>query len=123
MDINDGKEWDEADINDLCDALASGRSIEEAAVFLCRSSTVDDVRGKADELGLIYRSKPLPPPWPTHKISGGRLYEIDGGTFGVEFMFDDGVRISKPIGSGAQAEFAARDRIGDAIPIVPRPAP
>jgi hypothetical protein len=31
-------------------------------------------------------------------------------------------RISQTIGSKAQAEFAARDRTGDAIPIGPRPA-
>lgn len=52
-DLNDGKPWSEMDIRDLAGEIASGRSIEEAAAHLCRSGTVDEVRSKAVELGLI----------------------------------------------------------------------
>jgi hypothetical protein len=52
MDIYDGAEWTAADIEDLKGELEHGRSIEEAAEFLCRSGSVDDVAKKAAELGL-----------------------------------------------------------------------
>jgi len=42
------------DLEDLKAALKSGSTIEEAAHTLCRSGTVDDVRRKAEELGLSY---------------------------------------------------------------------
>jgi hypothetical protein len=123
IDANDDrKEWDETEIEDLQNSLAYGSTIEETAVMLCRSGTINDVRRKADELGLTYRSAPLPPAWPTHKITGTRLYEIDHDTHGVEYSFDDGTKVAEGIGSRAQAEYAAHDRIGDPIPIVPRPA-
>jgi hypothetical protein len=56
QDINDGKPWSEMDLFDLRNSLAYGRSIEEVAGFLCRSGTVEEVRRKAEELGLL-RSK------------------------------------------------------------------
>ena len=56
-DIYDGAPWSEMALRDLRDALAHGDTIEEAAALLCRSGTVDDVRRKADELGLSYRSR------------------------------------------------------------------
>jgi hypothetical protein len=68
-DMNDGKAWDAGEIADLENSLAYGNTIEEAAVFLCRSGTIDDLRRKADELGLAYRSAPLPPPVPTRAIT------------------------------------------------------
>jgi hypothetical protein len=52
-DVNDGKEWSEMDIFDLKNHLRTGASIEEMATFLCRRGTIDDVRRKAEELGLI----------------------------------------------------------------------
>ena len=42
------------DVEDLISSLKSGDTIEEAAHHLCRSGTVEDVRRKADELGLSY---------------------------------------------------------------------
>jgi hypothetical protein len=51
-DANDGKPWSEMDLFDLRDGLAYGGSIEEAAGFLCRAGTVEEVRRKAEELGL-----------------------------------------------------------------------
>ena len=44
------------DLFDLRNSLAYGRSIEEVAGVLCRSGTVEEVKRKAEELGLL-RSK------------------------------------------------------------------
>jgi hypothetical protein len=53
QDLNDGKPWSEMDLLDLRNSLAYGRSIEEVADFLCRSRTVEEVKRKAEELGLL----------------------------------------------------------------------
>jgi hypothetical protein len=53
QDLNDGKPWSEMDLFDLRNSLAYGRSIEEVAGFLCRSGTVEEVKRKAEELGLL----------------------------------------------------------------------
>jgi hypothetical protein len=45
------------DIEDLKAAIESGRSIEEAAEFLCRADSVDDVAHKCEELGLKPRAR------------------------------------------------------------------
>jgi len=50
--VNDGKEWSEMDLRDLRAAIENGATFEDAALFLCRASTVDDVAQKARELGL-----------------------------------------------------------------------
>jgi hypothetical protein len=52
MDIYDGAEWTEMDIGYLKAAIEAGISIEEAAQFLCRADSVEDVRQKCRELGL-----------------------------------------------------------------------
>jgi hypothetical protein len=52
-DIYDGAAWSEMAIRDLRGAIESGMPIEEAAQFLCRSGSVDEVKRKALELGLI----------------------------------------------------------------------
>jgi hypothetical protein len=57
MDIYDQEAWTEMDLRDLTAALRSGDTIEDAAQHLCRSGTVDDVRRKAEELGLKYKSR------------------------------------------------------------------
>jgi hypothetical protein len=49
MDIYDGADWTEMDIDDLKAAIAHGSGIEEAA---CRAGSVDDVAHKAEELML-----------------------------------------------------------------------
>jgi hypothetical protein len=54
QDINDSKPWSEMDLFDLRNSLAYGRSIEEVAGFPCRSGTVEEVRRKAEELGLLW---------------------------------------------------------------------
>lgn len=51
-DLNDDKEWSEVDLLDLRAAVGRGCSIEEAARFLCRIGTIDDVACKAEEMGL-----------------------------------------------------------------------
>jgi len=56
-DTFDSEPWTEMDIAHLRTALGSGDTIEEAARFLCRSGTVDEVRRKAEELGLSYKTK------------------------------------------------------------------
>jgi hypothetical protein len=53
VDIYDGEPWSEMDIKDLRILLEQGSNIEEIAKFLCRAGTVDEVRRKAEELGLI----------------------------------------------------------------------
>jgi hypothetical protein len=53
MDIYDGADWTEMDIEDLRAELEHGHSIEEAAQFLCRADSVEDVERKARELGLL----------------------------------------------------------------------
>jgi hypothetical protein len=55
MDIYDGADWTEMD--DLKAAIESGRSIEEAAEFLCRADSVDDVARKCAELGLTPKAR------------------------------------------------------------------
>jgi hypothetical protein len=52
-DIYDDEPWTEMDVRDLMAALNAGDSIEEAATHLCRSGTLEEVRRKAEELGLI----------------------------------------------------------------------
>ena len=52
MDIYDGADRTEMDIDDLKAAIESGCSIEEAAESLCRADSVDDVARKCEELGL-----------------------------------------------------------------------
>jgi hypothetical protein len=51
MDANSGEPWSEADISDLKNELAHGRTVAETASFLCRDE--DEVRQKAKELGLL----------------------------------------------------------------------
>jgi hypothetical protein len=41
------------DLEDLALALKDGGTIEGAAFFLCRAGTIEDVRRKAKELGLV----------------------------------------------------------------------
>jgi hypothetical protein len=54
---NDGKPWTEMDVRVLMAALRVGETIEEAADHLCRSGSINDVRRKAEELGLKYKSQ------------------------------------------------------------------
>jgi hypothetical protein len=50
---NDGKAWSELDLANLEFALKNGGGLEATAALLCRAGTVDEVRRKALELGLI----------------------------------------------------------------------
>jgi hypothetical protein len=58
MDIYDGADWTEMDIDDLQAAVESGSSIEEAAQFLCRADSIDDVARTCEELGLKLKTNP-----------------------------------------------------------------
>jgi hypothetical protein len=57
MDIYAGADWTDMDIKDLKAAIEGGASIEEAARFLCRADSVDDVARKCKELGLKAKAK------------------------------------------------------------------
>jgi hypothetical protein len=57
MDIYHGADWTEMDIEDLKAGIEGGASIEEAAEFLCRADSVDDVARKCQELGLKPKAK------------------------------------------------------------------
>ena len=52
MDIYDGTDWTEMDIEDLRAAIQGGASIQEAADLLCRADGVEEVARKCAELGL-----------------------------------------------------------------------
>ena len=56
MDIYDGEDWTERDIEDLRAAIEGGASIEQTADLLCRADGVEEVARKCAELGL----KPKP---------------------------------------------------------------
>jgi len=56
-DANDGKYWSQMDVRNLMASLRSGNTIEDVAQHLCRSGTVDEVRRKAEELGLKYKNR------------------------------------------------------------------
>jgi len=49
---NDERPWSDMDVYCLKVALENGDSLDEAAAFVFRSENVDDVRRKAEELGL-----------------------------------------------------------------------
>ena len=51
MDANSGEPWSEANISDLTNEIAHGRTMAQTASFLCRD--LDEVRQKAKELGLV----------------------------------------------------------------------
>lgn len=54
-DLNDGKAWSEMDLRELSVAIQFGNTIEDAAMFLCRKGTVEEVEAKVRELGLEVR--------------------------------------------------------------------
>jgi hypothetical protein len=53
-DTKDGELWSEIDIDNLKYWLRDGGPLEEAASYLCRAGSFDDVEKKAVELGLAY---------------------------------------------------------------------
>jgi len=55
IDRNDGKDWTAEDLASLNDALENGESIEEAAAYLCRRGSVDDVARKAKAIDAATR--------------------------------------------------------------------
>jgi hypothetical protein len=120
IDANDGEPWSDMDVEDLTASLASGSTIEEAAVHLCRSGTIADVMAKATELRLHFESKPLPPPVPTHKITKAEVVSLGEEHYGVAFEYDDGHKETIEAATREAAELAAKDRVGDCVPIVSR---
>jgi hypothetical protein len=120
IDANDGEPWSEMDVKDLTASLASGRTIEEAAVHPCRSGTLADVMAKANELGLHFESRPLPASMPTRKITKADVVSLGEERYGVAFEYDDGHKETIEAATREAAEFEAKDRIGDTVPIATR---
>ncbi len=58
MDIYDGAVWTEMDIDDLKAAIEGGATIKEAAEFLCRSDSVDDIARNCEERGVKPKARP-----------------------------------------------------------------
>ena len=58
VDANDGTDWTAEDLWDLKNSLAHGSTIEDVTELLCRQGEPEEVRRKADELGLQYTSRP-----------------------------------------------------------------
>jgi len=56
-DANDGKAWTETEVRQLMACLKWGDTIEDIAKHLSRSGTINDVRRKAEQLGLKYISR------------------------------------------------------------------
>jgi hypothetical protein len=56
MDVYDGAEWTEMDIEDLKAAIEAALRLKKLPSFLCRADGVDDVARKCEELG----PKPMP---------------------------------------------------------------
>jgi hypothetical protein len=52
MDIYDGADWTALDTGRLKSSIEHGNSIKEAAKFVCRASSIEDVARKAEELRL-----------------------------------------------------------------------
>ena len=55
--IYDSTPWTEMVIRDLKDVISNGGSQNEAAEFLCRPGTIQDVACKCEELGLKPQAK------------------------------------------------------------------
>jgi hypothetical protein len=55
-DLNSGKSWSKMDVRDLYASHAHGASINETAMFLCRS--IEETAAKARAMGLKVRRKP-----------------------------------------------------------------
>lgn len=51
-DLNDGKPWSDMDLFDLRNCAERGYTVRDAAEFLCRSGTPDEVAAKAREIGV-----------------------------------------------------------------------
>ena len=119
IDANDGEPWSEMDVRDLTASLASGSTIEEAAVHLCRSGTIAEVKAKATELGCTLKANLCHLPSP-HKITKAEVVSLGNDHYGVAFEYDDGHKETIEAATREAAEFAAKDRVGDLVPIVSR---
>ena len=55
VDMYDAEPWADIEVHHLIVCLSTGGTIEQAAAFLCKSGA--EVRRKAEELGLTYKTK------------------------------------------------------------------
>lgn len=97
-DLNDGKLWSDMDVNDLRSAATYGRTLEETAEFLCRSSSLDDVAAKAKDIGVFFRSPAAAAPSAVEVV---RWEGSDG--WGVSIIYSGGVRHAHRVGTFEQA--------------------
>jgi hypothetical protein len=65
-------------------------------------------------------SGPLPPLVPTHKITNAEVVTLGEGRYGVTFEYDDGRKETIEAATREAAELAAKDRIGNDVPITNR---
>jgi hypothetical protein len=70
------------DIDDLKAPVESGSSIEEAAQFLCRADSIDDVARTCEELGLKPRTRPAGVNRRPHLSSSRRKKAVTGASGG-----------------------------------------
>ena len=52
-DARDGDAWSQSELEELAFILREGGTIDDAAELLCRQGTKEEVRRKAEELGLV----------------------------------------------------------------------
>jgi hypothetical protein len=75
---------------------------------------------KAKEFGLPFESRPLPTPVPTRKITKAEVVSLGEDHYGVAFEYDDGHKETIEAATREAAELAAKDRVGELVPILSR---
>jgi hypothetical protein len=94
---DDSTPWSELDIEDLRASAESGDSLEDAATLLCRAGTLEEVKTKAQDLGLRFIDAVKVIPW-----------EKEEYAYGVRVMHPGRTEQSYRVGSQADAHRAAR---------------
>jgi hypothetical protein len=72
----------------------------------------------AKEIEMPIDNGPLPTPVPTRKIIKAEVVGLGNEHYGVAFEYDDGHKETIEAATREAAELAARDRVGDLVPIV-----
>lgn len=94
-DSNDGKSWSDVDIAGLYGSLKQGNSVEEAARFLCRQGTINDVRAIAMRLVDVAYSGDRS--WRTQVPTGKGMVFKNGRLDALVFNVRASGRIDSPI--------------------------
>jgi hypothetical protein len=69
---------------------------------------------------MASESGPLPTPVPTRKITKAEVVSLGVDHYGVAFEYDDGHKETVEAATREAAEIAARDRIGEFVPMPSR---